>query len=42
MAEHWVEIATFDYMVKLAANMIIFVPVYGVALKYIIRKITAA
>lgn len=42
MAEHWVEIATFDYMVKLAANMIIFVPAYGVVLKFIIRKITAA
>ncbi len=42
LAAHWVEIATFDYMVKLAANISIFVPIYGVTLKYIIRRITAA
>ena len=42
MAAHWVEIATFDYMVKICANMLIFVPIYGVILNYIIKKITAA
>lgn len=39
MASHWIEIATFDYAVKLAANIIIFVPVYGVVLSFLSKFI---
>ena len=42
MAAHWIEIATFDYLVKITANLIIFVPIYGVILNYIIQRITRA
>lgn len=37
MAEHWVEIATVDYVIKLAVSLLLFVPIYGVALNAIIR-----
>lgn len=37
MAEHWVEIATVDYVIKLAVSLLLFVPMYGVALNAIIR-----
>ncbi len=40
LAENWLTIATFDYIVKIIANLSIFVPAYGVLLKYIITKIT--
>jgi uncharacterized integral membrane protein (TIGR00697 family) len=37
MAEHWVEIATVDYGVKLAVSLVLFVPLYGVLLRAILR-----
>ncbi|WP_068825654.1 7-cyano-7-deazaguanine/7-aminomethyl-7-deazaguanine transporter [Pseudomonas sp. BMS12] len=37
MAEHWVEIATVDYGVKLAVSILLFVPLYGVLLNAILR-----
>ncbi len=37
MAEHWVEIATVDYGVKLAISLILFVPLYGMLLNAILR-----
>lgn len=37
MAAHWVEIATVDYACKLAANLSIFVPLYGLLLKALMR-----
>jgi uncharacterized integral membrane protein (TIGR00697 family) len=37
MAEHWVEIATVDYGVKLAVSLMLFVPLYGVLLRAILR-----
>ena len=37
MAEHWVEIATVDYGVKLAVSLLLFVPLYGVLLNAILR-----
>ena len=40
LAEHWFDIATFDYIVKICANMSIFIPAYGMLLKYIIARIT--
>jgi uncharacterized integral membrane protein (TIGR00697 family) len=40
MAEHWVEIATVDYGVKLAISLMFFVPLYGVLLNGILRLLT--
>jgi len=37
MAEHWVEIATVDYGVKLTISLLLFVPLYGVLLNAILR-----
>ncbi|MCY1352566.1 Queuosine precursor transporter [compost metagenome] len=37
MAEHWVEIATVDYGVKLAVMLILLVPLYGVLLNALLR-----
>jgi len=37
MAEHWVEIALVDYVIKLSVSLLLFVPMYGVALNAIIR-----
>ena len=35
MAEHWVEIAVVDYVIKLGVSLLLFVPMYGVALSAI-------
>lgn len=37
MAEHWVEIATVDYGVKLAVSLMLFVPLYGLLLNALLR-----
>ncbi|MCZ4321611.1 7-cyano-7-deazaguanine/7-aminomethyl-7-deazaguanine transporter [Pseudomonas anguilliseptica] len=37
MAEHWVEIATVDYGVKLVVSLLLFVPLYGMLLNAILR-----
>src|SRR5690606_16660976 len=37
MAEHWVEIAAVDYVIKLAVSLLLFVPMYGIALNAITR-----
>ena len=39
MAEHWVEIATVDYGVKLAVSLMLFVPLYGMLLRAILRML---
>ncbi len=39
MAEHWVEIATVDYGVKLAVSLLLFVPLYGMLLNAILRMV---
>ncbi len=39
MAEHWVEIAAVDYVVKLIISIGLFVPAYGVLLRYLTRKL---
>ncbi|MGO4999928.1 7-cyano-7-deazaguanine/7-aminomethyl-7-deazaguanine transporter [Oceanisphaera sp. W20_SRM_FM3] len=38
MAEHWVEIAFVDYGVKLLFSLALFVPAYGLLLKYLSSK----
>ncbi|NYT22904.1 7-cyano-7-deazaguanine/7-aminomethyl-7-deazaguanine transporter [Alcaligenaceae bacterium] len=37
MAENWVEIAIVDYVIKLSVSLLLFVPIYGIALNAIIR-----
>ncbi len=41
MAEHWTEIALVDYGVKLVISLGLFVPMYGVLLNYLVKKLTA-
>ncbi|GLQ72582.1 7-cyano-7-deazaguanine/7-aminomethyl-7-deazaguanine transporter [Vibrio penaeicida] len=40
MAEHWTEIALVDYGFKLVISLGLFVPMYGVLLNYIVKKLT--
>ncbi|MBY5993376.1 7-cyano-7-deazaguanine/7-aminomethyl-7-deazaguanine transporter [Ferrimonas balearica] len=42
MAEHWVEIATVDYVFKLAISLMLFLPAYGVLLKVLTDKLLAS
>jgi len=39
MAEHWVEIASVDYAIKLAVSLLLFVPLYGMLLNAIARTV---
>ncbi|WP_106478077.1 7-cyano-7-deazaguanine/7-aminomethyl-7-deazaguanine transporter [Phytohalomonas tamaricis] len=39
MAEHWIEIATVDYCVKLAISLVLFLPLYGVLLSWLLRRL---
>lgn len=40
MAEHWVEIASVDYAIKLAVSLVVFVPLYGALLSSALRWLT--
>jgi len=47
MAANWIEIATVDYVIKLAISLMLFVPLYGIVLNAVLqvlagRKATAA
>lgn len=37
MAANWMEIATVDYVIKLAVSLLLFVPAYGLTLAAIVR-----
>ncbi|WP_353173939.1 7-cyano-7-deazaguanine/7-aminomethyl-7-deazaguanine transporter [Paracandidimonas soli] len=37
MAANWVEIAVVDYVIKLLVSLLLFVPLYGIALNAIVR-----
>ncbi|MDC0610051.1 7-cyano-7-deazaguanine/7-aminomethyl-7-deazaguanine transporter [Vibrio sp.] len=41
MAAHWTEIATVDYGFKLLISLGLFVPMYGLLLNFLVRKLTA-
>ena len=41
MASHWVPIAISDYAFKLVINLLFFLPIYGVVLRYILNKLVA-
>jgi uncharacterized integral membrane protein (TIGR00697 family) len=40
MAQHWQEIALVDYSFKLIISLGLFVPMYGMLLSYLVRKLT--
>ncbi|GAA6130780.1 7-cyano-7-deazaguanine/7-aminomethyl-7-deazaguanine transporter [Halopseudomonas sabulinigri] len=40
MATHWVEIATVDYAIKLIISLLLFLPLYGVLLNALLRRIS--
>ncbi|ACS87636.1 MULTISPECIES: 7-cyano-7-deazaguanine/7-aminomethyl-7-deazaguanine transporter [Musicola] len=40
MASHWTEIATVDYFFKISINLIFFLPMYGVALNMLLRRLS--
>ena len=40
MAQHWVEIAAVDYVIKLLISLLFFVPLYGVLLNLLLRWLT--
>lgn len=42
MAQNWTEIALVDYSVKLVISLGLFVPMYGVLLNYLMKKLTTA
>ncbi|MGN0893428.1 MAG: 7-cyano-7-deazaguanine/7-aminomethyl-7-deazaguanine transporter [Succinivibrio sp.] len=39
MAQNWFEIASVDYVVKILTNIILFLPIYGLLLNILIRKL---
>lgn len=39
MAEHWLELATVDYLTKLVVSMALFIPLYGILLNTLKQKI---
>ena len=41
MATHWMEIAAVDYGYKLLISMLFFLPMYGVLLSYVMKKLKA-
>ncbi|WP_129139894.1 7-cyano-7-deazaguanine/7-aminomethyl-7-deazaguanine transporter [Modicisalibacter coralii] len=41
MATHWVEIAWVDYAVKLTISLLLFLPLYGVLLGFLTRRLLA-
>lgn len=40
MAEHWTEIALVDYVFKLVISLGLFIPMYGVLLNILVKRIT--
>lgn len=42
MAEHWVEIAVVDYVIKILISLLLFIPLYGLLLNVLLRFMGAA
>ncbi|MGM3173779.1 7-cyano-7-deazaguanine/7-aminomethyl-7-deazaguanine transporter [Dickeya lacustris] len=40
MATHWMEIAKVDYFFKIAINLVFFLPMYGVVLNMLLRRLS--
>lgn len=41
MAEHWVEIAWVDYVIKILISLVFFIPLYGALLNALLRLVKA-
>lgn len=41
MATHWVEIAAVDYVIKLGISLLFFLPLYGLLLAWLSRRLVA-
>ena len=41
MANHWVEISLVDYSFKILICGLFFLPLYGIILNFILKKLTA-
>lgn len=41
MASHWVGLAWVDYAVKILANLAVLLPLYGVFLRYLLKRFSA-
>lgn len=41
MAEHWLEIATVDFVIKLVISLAFFIPLYGIMLNAITRRLAS-
>lgn len=39
MAEHWFTIASVDYAFKLFVSLLLFLPLYGILLNYLVKKL---
>lgn len=39
MAENWLHIACTDYAFKITVNLLFFLPIYGVVLRYVLRRL---
>lgn len=39
MAEHWLAIASVDYAFKLLVSLLLFLPLYGVLLNFLVKKL---
>jgi uncharacterized PurR-regulated membrane protein YhhQ (DUF165 family) len=39
MASHWVEIALVDYTFKVLISLVFFLPMYGVVLNMLLKKL---
>lgn len=39
MAEHWFTIASVDYVFKLFVSLLLFLPLYGILLNYLVKKL---
>lgn len=42
MAEHWVEIAVVDYVIKILISLLLFIPLYGLLLNMLLRFMGSA
>ncbi|OMH26722.1 7-cyano-7-deazaguanine/7-aminomethyl-7-deazaguanine transporter [Motiliproteus sp. MSK22-1] len=42
MAEHWTEIALVDFGFKLTVSLLLFIPMYGVLLNYLVKNMTTS
>ena len=41
LSEHWVEIATIDYVIKLVISLALFLPLYGMLLNALVLRLSA-